>query len=366
MSKSKRGARGSGSVTKRKDGRWVGRYTVVLPNGQHKVRVVYGETQGETRKKLTQCVARRDRGDITNSNGMTVQEFYRVWMGEIVQNYLCPTTIELYRRLFRKYILPVLGRKKLGTLDVGDVERCFNLTKKHSLHQAYAVKKALSSMLTSAKGRKLIIVNPARDLKVKRVKPKETAIWNKNQLRSFLMEAKRSSSYYAAYAIMANYGLRRGEVLGIRWEDVDFEGGYIRIRQQIVPLNNKPVVGELKTDSSNRDLALNEYLVDILRARFVSGMSGLIFHTESGKPIAPRNFYRDFQKVAKRANLPHIKIHAFRHMAACFMRDEGIDPKTCQSILGHATLDMTLRIYQHGSTECERDASAKIGGLLLG
>lgn len=366
MGKKKRGTRGAGSITRRKDGRWVGRYTVELPNGQHEVRAIYGKTQGEVREELVQCIARRDRGEIMSSNSMTVERFYTIWMDEIVDNRLKPTTIELYRRLFEKYILPVLGKKKLISLDVGDVERCFNLTKRRSLHQACAVKKALSSMLSSAKDRRCILVNPARDLRVRKVKPKETVIWNKDQLKIFLNEAKNSSSYYVAYAIMANYGLRRGEVLGLRWEDVDFSSGCIHIRRQIVSCNNRPQIGELKTDSSIRDLPLNEWLVSILRSRFEPGMKGLIFQTRSGNPIAPRNFYRDFQKVAKRAGLPHIKIHALRHMAACFMRDEGVDPKTCQSILGHATLDMTLRIYQHGSTECERAASAKLGKLLLG
>ena len=361
----KRGARGSGSTTKRKDGRWMGRYTVTLPNGQHKVMAVYGKTQGEVGRKLTQCIARRDRGEIANGGGLTVGDFYKIWISEIVENYLRPTTIELYKQIFRLYILPVLGKKKLSSLDVGDVQRCFNLANKKSESQAQLVKKALSSMLQRAKKRQLIFANPARSIEAKAIKPREPVVWNKQQLTCFLDEAMRSSPYYLAYAIMATYGLRRGEALGISWEDVDFTRRCICIKKQIIALNNKPQIGELKTDSSKRDLPLNNQLKVLLSERYLPNAKGLIFQTKNGTPVAPRNFYRDFQKISKMAGLPRIKLHALRHMAACFMRDEGVDPKTCQSILGHSTLDTTLKIYQHSDMEHKQGASDKMGDLLF-
>lgn len=363
--KRRRGAKGMGSITFRKDGRWMGRYTITVPNGKHAVRYVYGKTESEVQKKLTQLIVKRDRGEAVNIGGITVEKFYSIWMDEIVGNYLKPTTIELYKRLFSKYILPVLGRKRLESLNVGDVQRWFNWVKKTSLHQAHASKKALSSMLAKAEKRQLIFDNPTRKIETPKCKPEIPNTWSKLQLKQFLKEAK-SSSYYLAYVLMANYGLRRGEVLGISWEDIDFANGCIHIRRQIVSLDNRPQVSGLKTECSVRDLPLNKQLTGILKRERAYGASGLIFKTKSNNPVAPRNFYRDFQKIVKRAELPHIKLHAFRHMAACFMRDVGVDPKTCQSILGHATLDTTLKIYQHSGMEHKRDASDKMGDLLLG
>ena len=365
MPSNRRGARGSGSISKRSDGRWMGRYTVILPNGQHKVMAVYGKTQSETREKLAQCVARRDRREVANSGGLTFGDFYRIWMDEIVDNYLAPTTKELYERIFRRYILPVLEKKKLASLNVGDIQRCYNLTRKHSVYQAQIARKALSSMLDRAKKRQLIFANPTRDIDAKVAKPKEPSMWNKEQLWSFLEEAKKSSPYYLAYVIMASYGLRRGEALGIRWEDVDFDEKCIHIRQQVVAINNKPQIGKLKTEKSERDLPLNGQLETLLLERHTPNAQGLIFQTKNNTPIAPRNFYRDFQKVAKRVGLPQIKLHALRHMAACFMRDEGVDLKTCQAILGHSSLDMTLDVYQHSDMEHKKTASAKMGNLLF-
>lgn len=361
----KRRARGSGSITKRKDGRWVGRYTVVLPTGEHRVQSVYGRTQDEARKKLTQSTAMRDRGEVANGRGLTVEDFYRIWIDEIVENYLKATTIELYERLFKKYILPIIGKKKLASLNVGDVQKCFNLVKKHSVCQAHSVKKALSSMLDKAKKRRLIFTNPVNDIETPIIKTKAPELWDANQLKHFLEVAKDISPYYVAYAIMAIYGLRRGEVLGIRWEDIDLIGGCIHIRQQVISLNNKPQVSSLKTDSSIRDLPLNESLVKILKECPRFGGDGLILQTKNGTPIAPRNFYRDFQKVVIWAGLPRIKLHALRHMAACNMRDCNVDIKTCQSILGHATLETTLKIYQHSDMAHKKEASDKIGLLLL-
>ena len=365
MSKSKRNARGGGSITKRKDGRWAGRYTVILPNGQHRVRSVYGKTQSEAREKLAQCIAQRDRGEITMGSDMTVERFYNIWMSEIACNYLRPTTLDLYKRTFQKYILPMLGKKKLKNLDVDDIQKCLNSIKSHSVYQAQIAKKALSSMLVRAKKRRYILTNPTRDVELPAIENETPAMWSEEQLRRFLEEAKATSPYYTAYALIANYGLRRGEVLGLRWEDVDFVNKRIHIRQQVVSVNNQPQIGKPKTKKSIRELALNEWLFGLLEERFIPGMEGLIFHTKNNTPIAPRNFYRDFQKVAKRAGLPHIKIHALRHMAACFMRDAGVDLKTCQDILGHSTSFMTLDVYQHSDISHKRDASNKIGGLLL-
>ena len=129
----KRGARGDGSICHRKDGRWAGRYTIILPTGQHKVKVVYGKTQKEAREKLTQAKARRDRGELIDGKGMTVEKFYNIWLAEIAPSYLRATTMEDYGRLYRKYILPSIGRKRLETLSVGDVQKCINAVARRSL-----------------------------------------------------------------------------------------------------------------------------------------------------------------------------------------------------------------------------------------
>lgn len=261
MSKSKRNARGGGSITKRKDGRWAGRYTVMLPNGQHKVRSVYGKTQSETREKLAQCIAQRDRGEITMGSDMTVERFYNIWMSEIACNYLRPTTLDLYKRTFQKYILPMLGKKKLKNLDVDDIQKCLNSIKSHSVYQAQIAKKALSSMLVRAKKRRYILTNPTRDVELPAIENETPAMWSEEQLRRFLEEAKATSPYYTAYALIANYGLRRGEVLGLRWEDVDFVNKSIHIRQQVVSVNNQPQIGKPKTKKSIESWrSMNGYL----------------------------------------------------------------------------------------------------------
>ena len=136
MARKKRGVKGNGSVSHRKDGRWMGRYTVVLPNGKHDVKAVYGDTQEEARKLLAQAIARRDRGEIVNNCGMTIEKFYNIWMEEFVGGYLKDTTIELYKRVFNLYVLPSIGKKNLATLSLRDVQKCVNYTQKRSIHQA--------------------------------------------------------------------------------------------------------------------------------------------------------------------------------------------------------------------------------------
>lgn len=219
----KRGARGDGSICHRKDGRWAGRYTIILPTGQHKVKVVYGKTQKEAREKLTQAKARRDRGELIDGKGMTVEKFYNIWLAEIAPSYLRATTMEDYGRLYRKYILPSIGRKRLETLSVGDVQKCINAVARRSLSQAVICHKALSSMLNRAQKRQYIFTNPAKSIELKVPKPKEKEMWNSEELRTFLHQAQTTSPYYLAYLLIATYGLRRGEALGVRYKDVDLE-----------------------------------------------------------------------------------------------------------------------------------------------
>lgn len=354
----RRGARGDGSICRRKDGRWVGRYTMTLPTGQHKIKVVYGKTQKEAREKLTQAKARRDRGELVDGEGMTVEKFYNVWLAEIAPNYLRATTIETYERLYKKYILPSIGRKHLETLSVGDVQKCINDIAKRSLDQAVISQKALSSMLKRAQKRQYIFGNPARGIELRKPKPKEKEMWNSEELRIFLHQAQETSSYYLAYLLIATYGLRRGEALGIRYKDIDLNDGIIKIRQQVIRLKNSPQIGELKTKDSKRDLPITTSVRgELEKLNFAPHLpSDLIFATRNNTPISPRNFYRDFEKTIKRAGVKKITLHAMRHMFVGFMRDSNIDPKTCQKMLGHSTLVTTLSIYSH--TDAEHKAMA--------
>lgn len=368
--KNHRGAKGNGSVFRTKDGRWVAKYSATTPNGLSRTYRLYGKTHEEVRRKLADAISKRDKGMVSFCASPTLGQFYHIWLEEIADNYLKPTTISTYSRIMEKLVLPIIGNKRLSNISVADIQRCVNLTKNSSVRQSQQVKVVMSSILSQAIKRQLLFYNPAREVETPRSQSSEPEMWNKDQLKRFLEKVKEyNSPYYLAYVLLATLGLRRGETLGVRWKDIDFDKGCLHICQQVLAIDNQPTISSLKTNSSNRILPLTPQVLDMFKEQFLrlkpSNLANLVFCTKNNTPISPRNFYRDFQKQIKNANLPRIKMHTLRHMAACFMRDAGVDMKTCQTMMGHSDISTTVKIYQHSDMTHKVEASRKLGDMLL-
>lgn len=364
-----RGVKGNGTVFKRKDGRWEAKYSVTLPNGIKRTHCLYAKSQEDARRKLADAISKRDRGMVGYGVGLSLKKFYQIWLEEIAENYLKGTTIATYDRVAKICVLPLIGNKKLSKITVQDIQRCINSTKNHSVREAQQVKVVMSSIYGQAIKRQLVFFNPAKEAETPKTHSVEPDMWSNEQLKHFLEAAKDNSQYYLAYVLLATLGLRRGEVLGIRWKDINLENQCLEIRQQVTAVNNKPIISSLKTAGSSRDLPLipqvSSMIKDLLDKTSIKNSTNLVFSTKNNTPISPRNFYRDFERLTRIANLPHIKMHTLRHMAACFMRDSGVDAKTCQTILGHSDVSTTLKIYQHSDMSHKFEAGTKIGNLIL-
>lgn len=368
----KRRAKGEGGIRKRKDGRWEGTYWVNTTEGIRKKCSVYGRTRTETSQKLRKLIADADGKAVNVSAATSVEKFYKKWHDEYALNYLKESTLGLYERQFRQFIIPVLGKYNLKMLTKIHVQNLVSYANKESgANQARIAKNALSSMLSYACDElQLISENPARNVG-RRFMPKittqECLLWSQEELEHFLNVARKKSPFYLAYALLAVYGLRRGEVLGLRVRDVDLAENTIHIRQQVAPVANKPKISDLKTKSSIRDLPISDTKIHSLLECYLSfDQSGdtLLFHTKNGTPIAPRNFHRDFTRITTLAGLPKIKMHSIRKMTACFLRDNGVDPKTTQKILGHTTLNMTIGVYQSSDRSHMANAICKLADIV--
>ena len=364
----KRRVKGEGSIRKRSDGRWEGRHWVINVDGSKSLISVYGKTKIEAASLLRVSIQKFDNRKAAKNNNMTISQCYQMWIDNSVENYLQPTTVELYQRAYKNYILPLIGKTPVQKICPTDVQNLVNrvFRKSGSARQAHIVKNALSSMLNVARELSIIVENPVRGVKLPKYAAKDKELWDKEELQKFLATAKESSPYYTIYNLLAYCGLRRGEALGIRACDIDLENKYLHIRQQVVPLNNRPVISTPKTKTSIRDLYIDGEILDMLTEAKTKALSEdtLLFTTKSGNPIAPRNLYRDFCRTTEQAGLKHIPIHSLRHMTACFLRDAGVDPKTVQKMLGHATLDMTLKVYQHSNMENKKLAFRKLEEFL--
>jgi integrase len=206
-------------------------------------------------------------------------------------------------------------------------------------------------------------------------KSRQMQAWDRDHLRTFL-EHVREDRLYAAWRVAATTGVRRGELLGLRWRDVDLESARASIVRALVDGPGEPQVSAPKTEAGRRAIALDPETVVALRAhrkaqaaeKLALGPAyedhGLIFCREDGAPIWPRTFSRQFGRLSEDAGLPVIRLHDLRHTYATLALQAGVHPKVVQERLGHANVGVTLDTYSHAIPAMQEDAAATVAALI--
>lgn len=183
------------------------------------------------------------------------------------------------------------------------------------------------------------------------------------QLQSFLRDVKESGVYKMYYIELAT-GLRRGELLGLKWEEVDLAAGMIRIRRQVARINGEIVEAPLKTKNSYRTVSIGEDAVGILMYQKNRTDSEYVFPSPTGGPISPDSVLHMLHRVLKRAGLPQVRFHDLRHTFATLALQNGVDVKTVSGMLGHYSAGFTLDTYAHVTTQAQRQAASTMGNIL--
>lgn len=190
--------------------------------------------------------------------------------------------------------------------------------------------------------------------------------WTALELRRFLRAVSKESDY-AYWLLLAMTGMRRGEVLGLRWQDVDLDRGVIAIQQTVIDLGGKAVFSTPKTSRGKRRVALDSGTVASLRALWGSladNSSGLIFTAKDGGPLTGSTITKRFQSLVARLDLPRIRLHDLRHTHATLALELGVHPKIVSERLGHSTVALTLDIYSHATPHMQAEAAERLGQLL--
>jgi len=227
----------------------------------------------------------------------------------------------------------------------------------------------ISSALKLAVEQRLIAHNPADGCALPKVERKEMQTLPIEQLTSFLREAK-DSGVFALYYIDLTTGLRRGELLGLKWSDIDLEKGDLRVQRQIGRINGKIIEMPLKTKNAYRTLPLSADAIDVLKMQKCKvGNSEWVFPSPTGGPMSPDSvlhMLQMLQRVLKRAGLPRIRFHDLRHTFATLALQNGVDIKTVSGMLGHFSAGFTLDTYAHVTTSAKREAAKTMGSILSG
>ena len=379
----KRRANGEGSIRKRPDGRWEGRYTAGRDpeTGKTVYKNVLGKTQAEVKAKLKQAIQENTEVDTLKAAQYTVGQWMDIWFENYAKIKVRPTSHQTYRGYIDNHIKPNIGKIQLGKLTTLELQKLYKkLLSKGRVDRIEAkgqpkglspktvlnIHQVISSAMDFARSQKLIAVNPADSCALPKLEHREMKTLPAEQLASFLREAKESGVFEMYYIELAT-GLRRGELLGLKWEDLDLEQGTLRVQRQVSRINGEVVEAPLKTKNSYRTISLGGDAVGILNEqRKKCGGSEYVFPSPTGGPISPDSVIQMLHRVLKRAGLPKVRFHDLRHTFATVALQNGVDIKTVSGMLGHYSAGFTLDTYAHVTTQAQREAAKTMGSVLSG
>jgi integrase len=351
---------GEGSITKRKDGRYVARYVVYTAKGP-KRRSMYAKTRKEAAQKLAKVQTDFNQGIVYDDENITVGAYLDSWLAGSVLGTVRQSTYDRYEVAVRVHLKPSLGRFKLSKLTAARVSTFYQQKRSEGCADSSINKLhvTLHKALDQAVKWHMVPRNVCEAVSTPRPTTEEIKPLSTEETK-FLLEAARGDRLEALYVLAVHTGMRQGEILALKWDDIDLESATINVRRTLTKSGTRITTGEPKTSKGRRTIFLTEAAVAALRIHLGRQMEemerlgdlykdeGFVFTTEVGTLINPTNLRkRSFVKLLERAGLPHIRFHDLRHTAATLLFKQGQHPKLVQELLGHANIAITLDIYSH-------------------
>lgn len=349
------------------------------------------ETKRAASKALVEILGRLQSGAYVEPSRQTLATFLGEWL-DAVQVKLRPSTWASYRLNVEHYIAPALGTIPLQNLTAAKLNAFYadllrngrtrgdgGLSRRSVRYVHTIIRKALHEAVRW--NRLARNVADLADPPSQGATPQEMKVWDADELRRFL-EHVRDDRYYAAWLVAATTGVRRGELLGLRWRDVDLVAGRVGITQSLVAFRRGSagdvVYSPPKTAKGRRSIALDATTLATLKShrgrqveeRLAWGgayqNNDLVFAREDGSAIHPDNFSWWFRQHVKAAELLPIRLHDLRHSHATLALRAGVHPKVVSERLGHATVSITLDTYSHAIPAMEEEAAEKVAALVFG
>ncbi|ENQ3079536.1 site-specific integrase [Bacillus multifaciens] len=337
------------------------------------------KTKQEAHKAMLELEQSLTLGTYIQPNKILYKEYLLERFLEDKMTKVKKQTLNTYRWIVEKHIIPAIGDVELTKLSPMIIQGLYNkLTKEKALsdENIQKVHTLINDSLKKAERWGLIARNPAALVDRPKAVKKEITVWNVEEVRQFLKYAKKSGRYYIAFLLALTTGMRQGEILGLRWKDVDFENRCVRITQTLSS-DGKELLPYTKTKSGSRTIDLPEETAISLKRHwlFISGEReenssyknlDLVVCTEFGTPTHKSNIRRVFKSIIKKADIPKIRFHDMRHTHATLLLLQGVNPKIVSERLGHADVRITLDTYSHLLPSMQKDTAIKFGEMLFG
>lgn len=380
----RRAANGLGTIVKRKDGRYQAAVHVTTSTGETKRKFVYGKTWDEANDKRVEMLDNNRKGVPSVSSSMKLGDYLDHWLEEIIRVERGPSTYAGYEIVIRRYIKKHLGARKLNALTPAHVRAFIAklrgektvLGKNLSDRYVQNVFETLRSALSSAVREELIGRNVARLVQTPSRGSFDVEPMSEASARAFIARASKDR-LCALWLILITTGLRKGEVLGLSWSDVDLETGAFRVKRTVQRVRGQLLFGKVKTKKSKRTLYLGQVCIAALKrhreetakrlkAPFnpAAGQpDDLIFVTSSGRVVEPRNVNTMLNGLLKDAGLETSRVHDLRHTAATLLLMDGATIREVMEQLGHASIATTANIYGHVLDEAKRRMATRMDRL---
>ncbi|HUZ70515.1 MAG TPA: site-specific integrase [Candidatus Saccharimonadales bacterium] len=368
-----------GSVYHRKsDGKWVAVIDLTVEGGPRRRLVRYASSAAEADRKLRDELRKIEAGIRSAGRQVTVGAFLGRWLESIRPPHgVRPSTHRRYSELVNVHLIPGLGKLRLVALQPTDVDAFLaaKLDSGPAPRTVHHMRAVLRAALTQAVRDGLIVRNPAGLSRPVRVEHREMTVLSPEQARAFL-DAAKGDRLEALYATALAIGLRQGEALGLRWQDVNLEVGTLRVEHGLQRIAGKVQLIPTKSARSRRTVVMPGMVADALREhrtrqledRLLAGGrwhdGGFVFTSSIGTPVDTSELRRAFHAVLRRAGLPAIRWHDLRHSAASLMLVQGVSPRVVMETLGHSSIALTMNTYSHVLPALQREAADAIDRLL--
>lgn len=359
---------GEGSIYQRKDGRWVA--SITLEGGNRKRKTYYGKTRKEVQDKLKVAQREQEQGTLHTGPQQTVKQYLESWLEEVHKPTIKVSTYAKYRTIINKHIIPSLGHVQLQKLTPQQVQKLYSEKLKDGLtgKTVFSIHALLHKALDNAVRWNLVVRNVCDAVTPPRVERHEIQPLTPEQSKQ-LLKAVEGRSIEAIIKLALTTGMRRGELLALRWSDIDFKDKSLNVRHTVDYIGRFGYVeSEPKTNASRRKIVIPDFVIEVLRQhrtrqkenKLKAGdawqENNLVFCNAVGSYISPDYLLELFHKVLEDAGLPDIRFHDLRHSAATLLLSMGVHPKVVQEILGHSRINMTMDTYSHVLPSMQKEA----------
>ena len=376
----------AGHIRPRGPGAWELKYDLGRDPITGKRRIRYATVRGSKRaaqRELRELLGSVDQGRHVDPGKLTTGAWLGQWLEEARHN-VSPKTFERYSEIVNKHLVPELGTIQLAKLAPVHIQKYYaDALASGRRKRTRAGKGGLSAQtvrhhdrvlnvaLKRARALRLIATNPVEDVTRPKVERRELQILDPDE-QTKLLAAASTTRLYGPIVVALATGMRRGEVLALRWSDVDLDGGSLRVVQSLEQTDAGLRFKAPKTKRSRRAIALSPSIVEVLqrhkaeqaKERLQLGLGknerGLVFTRMDGEPVNPDNFSKEFARIVKRAKVRPITFHGLRHAHITALLQAGVHPKVASERAGHSTVGITLDVYSHVIQGMQEDAALRI------